>query len=59
MKVYKLIEESCLGSIEIIKNEINSLVDGPNCNYKLITETKINIKNNCIKIQSDVQLKTD
>ena len=59
MKVFKLVEESCLGSLEIIKDEINSLLDGPDCNYKLITETKIKVKNNCIRIQSNVQLEID
>ncbi len=57
MKVYNLVQESCLGSLDIVKDEICKLLDQQNCNFTVSTETNIEVKENIVTIQSSVAIK--
>ncbi len=57
MKVYNLVQESCLGSLDIVKDDICKLLNQQNCNFIVSTETNIKVKENMVTIQSNVAIK--
>ncbi|UDQ98922.1 hypothetical protein AAEX28_02260 [Lentisphaerota bacterium WC36G] len=56
MKMFKLVEESCLGSLSVIETDINKLLNKKDAQFKITTTTDIKIENNIIKMQSYTEL---